>query len=54
MHRQIEMRLDSGSIDREKDGKELENAKDTAEWEHDGVVVAGAILRFFHGDDDGI
>ncbi|KAI4240726.1 MAG: hypothetical protein L6R40_004971 [Gallowayella cf. fulva] len=54
VHRQIEMRLDSGSIDREKDGKELENAKDTAEWEHDGVVVAGAILRFFHGDDDGI
>lgn len=54
VHRQIEMRLEAGSIDKEKDWEQLENAKDTAEWEHDGVVVAGAILRFFHGDDDEI
>ncbi|KAL8789502.1 MAG: hypothetical protein Q9213_001115 [Squamulea squamosa] len=54
VHRQIEMRLEAGSIDVEKDKEELENARDTAEWEHDGVVVAGAIVRFFHGDDDEI
>ncbi|KAL8736480.1 MAG: hypothetical protein Q9166_000272 [cf. Caloplaca sp. 2 TL-2023] len=54
VHRQIEMRIESGSINKEKDREELENAQDTAEWEHDGVVVAGAIVRFFHGDDDEI
>ncbi|KAL8838352.1 MAG: hypothetical protein Q9205_003577 [Flavoplaca limonia] len=54
VHRQIEMRLEAGSIDREKDQEQLESAQRTAEWEHDGVVVAGAILRFFHGDDDEI
>ncbi|KAL8960289.1 MAG: hypothetical protein Q9193_002977 [Seirophora villosa] len=50
--RQIRLRIESGSIDREEDRAELESAWDTAEAEHDGVVVAGAILRFFHGDDD--
>lgn len=54
VHRQIEMRLEAGSIDKEKDKEQLESAQRTAEWEHDGVVVAGAILRFFHGDDDEI
>ncbi|KAL8928642.1 MAG: hypothetical protein Q9172_000857 [Xanthocarpia lactea] len=56
VHRQIEMRLEAGSIDKKKaqDREQLETAQDTAEWEHDGVVVAGAILRFFHGDDDEI
>ncbi|KAL8684660.1 MAG: hypothetical protein Q9224_006205, partial [Gallowayella concinna] len=54
VHRQVEMRIESGSIDKEKDREELDKAQYTAEWEHDGVVVASAILRFFHGDDDKI
>ncbi|KAL8998138.1 MAG: hypothetical protein Q9169_002759 [Polycauliona sp. 2 TL-2023] len=54
VRRQIEMRVEAGSIDQGEDREELESAGRTAEWEHDGVVVAGAIVRFFHGDDDEI
>ena len=48
VHRQIEMRNDSIS------NKGREEAKETAHMEHDGLIVAGAILRFFHGDDQDI
>jgi GMP synthase-like glutamine amidotransferase len=46
--RQLEMRVDSGSV-KEDDAAE---AAERAEWMHDGLVVAKAVLRFFHGDDD--
>jgi GMP synthase-like glutamine amidotransferase len=48
VHRQIEMRQNSGGI---KDDQEAQEGKERAHLRHDGVVVAGAILRFFHGDD---
>jgi GMP synthase-like glutamine amidotransferase len=48
VHRQIEARVDSGGIESEERAAE---AKETAHLKHDGNVVAGAILRFFHGDD---
>ena len=54
VRRQVELRLDAGSIDKKEDLEQLKKTQVTAEWEHDGVVVAGAILRFFHGDDDEI
>jgi GMP synthase-like glutamine amidotransferase len=46
--RQIEMREESGGI---KESREAEEGKERAHLRHDGEVVAGAILRFFHGDD---
>ncbi|KAK8209137.1 hypothetical protein M8818_003832 [Zalaria obscura] len=46
--RQIEVRQESGSID---DHAAAEARKETAGLEHDGEVVAAAILRLFHGDD---
>ncbi|KAI4177271.1 MAG: hypothetical protein LQ346_007715 [Caloplaca aetnensis] len=52
VRRQVELRVQSGSIDPVGDAGELRSVEDTAEWGHDGVKVAGAILRFFHGDDD--
>jgi GMP synthase-like glutamine amidotransferase len=48
VHKQIETRVESGGIE---DEKHAEEAKETAHMKHDGNVVAGAILRFFHGDD---
>ncbi|KAI5356633.1 putative glutamine amidotransferase domain containing protein ChyE [Septoria linicola] len=48
--RQVELRIKSGAI-KEKDREEVEYANETAHLEHDGEVVAAAILRFFHGDD---
>lgn len=48
VHRQIQTRVESGGIE---DEKQAEEAKETAHMKHDGNVVAGAILRFFHGDD---
>ena len=48
VHRQIEMREES------IDEKVAEQAKKTAHMEHDGLVVAEAVLRFFHGDDHDI
>lgn len=49
--RQIDMRVDSGGV---KDSKQAEMAKETADLEHDGEIVASAILRFFHGEDKDI
>lgn len=46
--RQLEMRVDAGSV-RKNDAEE---AAERADWMHDGLVVAKAVLRFFHGDDD--
>ena len=42
--RQIQLRVDSGGI---KDLSHAEAAKETADLEHDGEVVAAAILRLF-------
>lgn len=47
VRRQIDMRVESGSVEEE----EGEVAKETAALEHDGRVVAAAILRLFHGDN---
>jgi hypothetical protein len=51
--REIEMRVKSGSID-SGDKKEVERATETAGLEHDGEVVAAALLRFWAYEDDGI
>ncbi|KAF7872417.1 hypothetical protein EAF04_003338 [Stromatinia cepivora] len=48
VHREIDMRVESGGIE---DKDVAENGKDTAHLRHDGLTVAGAILRFFYGDD---
>jgi GMP synthase-like glutamine amidotransferase len=48
VRRQIQMRVESGGI---KDGDVADEGKETAHLKHDGIVVAGAILRFFHGED---
>ncbi|KAM3069069.1 hypothetical protein ACMFMG_004250 [Clarireedia jacksonii] len=42
------MRVESGGI---KDKDVADEGKETAHLRHDGIVVAGAILRFFHGED---
>ena len=44
----MEMRVESGGI---KDEGRKNEAAMTADWKHDGEVVAAAMLRFFHGDD---
>lgn len=46
--RQIDMRIESGGIKAEDKPDE---AKELADLEHDGEVVAAAILRLFHGED---
>jgi GMP synthase-like glutamine amidotransferase len=46
--RQLEMRVESGSVSKE----EASEAAERADWMHDGLRVAQAVLRFFHGDDD--
>ncbi len=51
VRRQVELRVKSGSIDPVEYEGELRSVEGTAEWGHDGVMVAGAILRFSHGDD---
>jgi len=48
---QIEMRVESGGIE---DVEHADRAKETGDLEHDGDRVAGAILRFFHDEDEGI
>jgi GMP synthase-like glutamine amidotransferase len=48
VHRQIEMRQESGGI---KDDTHALEAKETAALLHDGVLVAAAILRLYHGED---
>jgi len=49
--RQIEMRVEAGSIE---DVEHADRAAETADLRHDGDVVAGAILRFFHDEDEDI
>ena len=46
--RQLEMRVKSGSLNKEH----ANEATERADWLHDGLLVAKAVLRFFHGDDD--
>ncbi|PNS21653.1 hypothetical protein CAC42_1507 [Sphaceloma murrayae] len=53
VRRQIELRQESGGIT-EGDREEVDEAGEKAHLKHDGEVVAGAILRFFHGDDHDI
>jgi GMP synthase-like glutamine amidotransferase len=53
VHRQIDLRKKSGSIDND-DLREEDEGREKAHLEHDGEVVAAAILRFFHGDDHDI
>lgn len=50
VHRELEMRVDEGAL---TNLDHVDRAKDTAHLEHDGDVVAEAILRFYHGDDHG-
>lgn len=50
VRRQLEMRVKAGSVE----VGEAEEAAERADWMHDGEVVAKAVLRFFHGDDDGV
>ncbi|KAL2167996.1 hypothetical protein VTG60DRAFT_531 [Thermothelomyces hinnuleus] len=45
--RQIQMRVESGSI---QDTAHADKAAETGKLEHDGDVVAAAILRFFHDE----
>lgn len=52
--RQVELRIQSGSIQPGKHEEQIKYAEETAHLEHDGEVVAAAILRFFHGDDHDI
>jgi hypothetical protein len=51
--RQVELRIKSGAITH-KDKEEVDYANESAHLEHDGEIVAAAILRFFHGDDHDI
>jgi len=46
--RQLAMRVESGSLKKE----DADEATERADWMHDGSLVAKAVLRFFHGDDD--
>lgn len=48
VRRQVQDRVESGGIECEE---HAEAAKITSDMEHDGLLVAEAILRFFHGDD---
>lgn len=50
VHRQLEMRVKAGSVSQ----TDADEAAESADWMHDGLVVAQAVLRFFHGDDDDI
>lgn len=50
VHRQLEMRVNSGSVSKAS----ADEAAERADWMHDGQIVAQAVLRFFHGDDDEI
>ncbi|CAO2656605.1 Nn.00g054080.m01.CDS01 [Neocucurbitaria sp. VM-36] len=46
--RQLEMRVEAESITEDQSAEAAEKAA----WMHDGLLVAKAVLRFFHGDDD--
>ena len=45
----IERRIELGVVN---NTQAAEVAKETAELKHDGLIVAGAILRFFNGEDE--
>lgn len=49
--RQVDLRIESGGIE---NTEFAERRKETAELEHDGVVVAAAVLRLFYGEDSDI
>ncbi|CZT51890.1 related to anthranilate synthase component II [Rhynchosporium secalis] len=49
--RHVDARWEKGLI---KDEKQVEEAKEKAGFDHDGLLVAAAILRFFHGEDKDI
>jgi GMP synthase-like glutamine amidotransferase len=51
--REIQMRQEAGSIGK-KDDDEVDRANETAGKDHDGEVVAAALLRFWAYEDDGI
>lgn len=51
VRREIQMRIDSGAL---QDMALAEEAKGNSHLEHDGEVLAAAILRFFHYEDDGL
>jgi len=46
--RQLEKRVESGALAKE----EADEASERAHWKHDGLLVAKAVVRFFHGDND--
>lgn len=46
--RQLQMRVDAGSVEK----NDADEAAERADWMDDGLVMAKAVLRFFHGDDD--
>lgn len=48
---EIEIRVKSGAIE---DEKQVDEAQETASFEHDGDIVARAMLRFYQGEHDGI
>jgi GMP synthase-like glutamine amidotransferase len=48
VRKEVDQRVESGGI---KDTRFAEERKDTAQLEHDGVIVAAAILRLFYGED---
>ena len=50
VHRQIQLRIEAGAITGDHK-EEVQHAERTSHLEHDGEVLAAAILRFFHGDD---
>lgn len=47
----VDTRVDKGLIE---DKEQAEEAKEKAGLDHDGIKVAAAILRFFHGEDKDI
>lgn len=51
VRRQIEMREEVGSIE---ESETAARGKEKAHLKHDGLIVAAAIVRFFHGDDHDI
>jgi GMP synthase-like glutamine amidotransferase len=53
VRRQIRMRVDQGSIT-ESDREHVDEAKKTAHLQHDGEIVAAAVLRFFHDEDEAV
>lgn len=48
VRRQLELRVESGALKPE----DVNEATTEADWMHDGLLVAKAVLRFFHGEDD--